>query len=365
MFERLNVKNDILSLNHLEIYSEIQKFRNLVIYLMVIGHRKQLQLLEQAWVSGKLGHAYLLAGPAKVGKKTIALEWLSRIMDAPLGENTAHPDFLFVKPLIDEKTGKAAAEITVGQIRGLIWKLSLKPVMGRFKAAVIDEAHLMNAEAQNALLKTLEEPPGDAIIVLVAQNSRRLLDTIRSRCEILQFNFVTDQEMQNWQRSHPCQLDPEAQKEIVKLSFGRPGRLMEFAADKNAIKKWQADEKEFSRVIGGDLADKFNYAKKITDDDTVDLGELVEIWQFYFRSKLLESLKLNFAGVGNLRTSQVSDSCEVGMPRFEFSKSKAGGYTPEKISEILKKILDLNVILQTTNASPRLAIEIFMMSLCL
>jgi len=96
-----------------------------------------------------LAHAYILSGPARLGKKTIALQWLSEIIGIPLSISIAHPDFNFVAPLKDPKTDQKAAEITVAQIRNLINKLSLTPIAAPFKAAIIDDAHLMNIEAQN------------------------------------------------------------------------------------------------------------------------------------------------------------------------------------------------------------------------
>jgi len=125
---------------------------------MVVGHQKQLDFLYQATLGGRLSHAYIFSGPAQVGKKTTALEWLSHVFSTNLREDRAHPDFSFISPLIDPKTGVANKEIEIGQIRSLIEKLQLKTSSAPFKAAIVDQAHLMNAEAQNALLKTLEEP---------------------------------------------------------------------------------------------------------------------------------------------------------------------------------------------------------------
>ena len=323
--------------------------------MAIVGHQKQLKFLEAARASGRMGHAFIFSGPDETGKKTVALEWLGQILETKLNEGGAHPDFLFVGPLADPKTGKIAGEITVEQIRGLIRKLYLKPSIGKYKAALIDEAQAMNAEAQNGLLKTLEEPPGDAVIILVTPDSRRLLETIRSRCQTLRFNFVGGKDIEILAKDlvskNGNKLGEELADEAVKISFGRPGRLAGFINDPELIKRWQASEKEFSRIIKSDLPERFIYGAKIAESENI--SETLEIWQAYFRNLMLELLvdKKNAAIMPG--PSQ--------KPQFVFSKIKENPLTPEKISAILKKIHDLTVTLQTTNASPKLAIENFML----
>jgi len=329
--------------------------------MVIVGHQKQLWFLQAAQESGRLGHAFIFSGPDETGKKTAALEWLSGIFGVPLSAGTAHPDFLFVAPLFDEKTEKIAKEITVDQIRGLIRKLSLKPSLGKYMAAVIDGAHLMNAEAQNALLKTLEEPPGDALIILIARNSQRLLETIRSRCQTMQFGLAGAKELEIMAKdlvsNGAIKSGEDILKEAVDLSFGRPGRLVKFIADPSLIEKRRADAKEFARIAKSDLAEKFIYAAKVAESENA--VETIEIWQYYFRNLLLEAL--NPAKVAPCDPAR----CDLGKtePQFAFSKAKANPLTAEKISAILKKIHALSVTLQTTNASPKLAIENFMLDL--
>jgi len=305
----------------------------------IVGHQKQLQFLQTAQNSGRLSHAYIFSGPEKIGKKTAALEWLSRVFQTPLNERIAHPDFFFVAPLTDEKTGAVSQEITVGQIRELIRKLALRPSLGKYKAAIIDEAQLMNDHAQNCLLKTLEEPPGDALIILVASDSRRLFETICSRAEILQFNFVPRKEIadfaKNYVSSRGIKLSEPLLNEAIDLAFGRPGRAVDFINNPEQIKKRRQIEREFTLVVKSELPERFTYAKKIAESQDNGFNEVIEIWQNYFRNLMLQSL----------------------------NKTDSDSSPARKIANTLKKIHDLSVILQTTNASPRLAIENFMLEL--
>jgi len=222
---------------------------------------------------------------------------------------------------------------------------------------VIDDAHLMNAEAQNAILKTLEEPPGDALIILVARNSQRLLETIRSRCQIIQFGLAGAKELEIMAKdlvsNGAIKSGENILKEAVDLSFGRPGRLVKFIADPSLIEKRQADAKEFARIVKSDLAEKFIYAAKVAESE--NLVEIIEVWQYYFHNLLLEALR-------GKKDETVTSAGEQKI-QFAFSKVKANLLTPKKISDILKKIHALSVTLQTTNASPKLAIENLMLDL--
>jgi len=269
---------------------------------VIVGHSKQLRYLQAVKDGGLSSHAWIFSGPDKVGKKTAALEWASEILGFSAGEKTAHPDFLFTAPLVDEKTGKSAGEITVAQIRELIAKMALAPA-GKCKITIIDSAHLMNEEAQNCLLKTLEEPPGASLMILIAENDRRLFATVRSRCQIVKFKFLPQSEMEALAEKLAGEIGSriaaEETKEIAEISFGRPGRLVDFLKNPEELEKWRAAEKEFAGVVRGDLAQKFAYAKKITDDEKekikeadawITLGEILEIWQNHFRRLLLEAL---------------------------------------------------------------------------
>jgi len=142
----------------------------------------------------------------------------------------------------------------------------------------------MNIEAQNALLKTLEEPPGLAIIILITSNYFRLLETIRSRCQIVQFNFVSSQEM----AAFPGLQGKSNQNEILHLSFGRPGRMVEFATDPACLQEWQNKIVEFSHIINANLPTRFAYVAKVAQ--SLNLEEWLEIWQVYFREQMLDAI---------------------------------------------------------------------------
>ena len=160
----------------------------------IIGHQKQLGILRAGLTSERLHHAYLFVGPEGVGKRTVAtalakaIHCQSRTGDfcgecvncARIADGN-HPDVRVVVALSDKK------EIGIPQIRDIERDLGYRSFTGKRKIVIIDPATLLNAAAQNALLKTLEEPPQQSLIILLAASVGALLPTLRSRCLRLTF----------------------------------------------------------------------------------------------------------------------------------------------------------------------------------
>ena len=150
-------------------------------------------ILKRALENRTLAHAYLFSGDAGVGKKLTALALAASVNCADTGPDgacgrcpscrkvaaQAHPDVHMLVPDGDE--------IKIDQIRQIQSELSLKPFEGDKKVLIVDGAEQMNQAAANAFLKTLEEPPGDALLILIAAMPQRLLSTIRSRCQEIRF----------------------------------------------------------------------------------------------------------------------------------------------------------------------------------
>ena len=129
--------------------------------------------------NGKINHAYMFEGIEGVGKETFANELAALLLEGNNLENI--PDCIRIKP--------DGNSIKIAQIRNLQSDIVIKPHK-KYKIYIIDKAEKMTVEAQNALLKTLEEPPEYAIIILIANNKESLLPTIKSRCEIIKFTPI-------------------------------------------------------------------------------------------------------------------------------------------------------------------------------
>ena len=157
----------------------------------LIGHAERTQRLRAAARRGP-AHAYLLHGPEGVGKRAIADAFAAFLLCEQANDDACdtcrqctrtragtHPDLHVVIREEDRR------DIRIEQVRALVRWLTLRPMMANRKVAIIDGAHLLNEQGQNALLKTLEEPPGAGVVVLVATRRSQLLPTVRSRCQAI------------------------------------------------------------------------------------------------------------------------------------------------------------------------------------
>jgi DNA polymerase-3 subunit delta' len=167
-------------------------------FKQIVGHPKQLETLRLALAHERLHHAYLFVGATGVGKKTIGLslakaihcsvaigDFCGECVDCARIQDGNHPDVRVIEPLAGKK------EISIQQIRELEKELNLRSFSGNKKIVILDPATLMNLPSQNALLKTLEEPPKDSLLVLIAPNLGGLLPTLRSRCLRVSFAPLT------------------------------------------------------------------------------------------------------------------------------------------------------------------------------
>ena len=239
---------------------------------------KQWELFKKMVKLGRIPHALLFSGQSSE-KRKIALEFIKLVNDGEIQEG--HPDLYIVEPK-DVPT----QEIKISQIRELQAKLSLKPYSAPFKSVIIDSAHTLNREAQSAFLKLLEEPKGKTIFILITNYPDLLLPTILSRVEHFRFH---------------SSLTPltDSQKKLIS---------------------------EMLEVKKGDLAERFQYAKELSESFR-DLREVLETWLRHFRTILLQN---------------------PNQPH---------------IIKTLKNIQTIHFLLSTTNINSRLALEILMLEL--
>ena len=168
----------------------------------IIGHQQITEQLQHAVASDRIAGAYLFVGPTGVGKETVAryfaqLIFCQQDIQPPTVCGTClacrkvdsgnHPDLQFIQP--------DGSELKIGQIRELQKQIIYEPLEANWKVYILTDVDRMNDYAENALLKTLEEPPASSVLILLTSNIRALLPTTRSRCQILQFHPMPTQEL--------------------------------------------------------------------------------------------------------------------------------------------------------------------------
>ncbi|SCY17302.1 DNA polymerase III subunit delta' [Thiohalorhabdus denitrificans] len=225
----------------------------------LIGQEAPVARLEATLQSGQVPQGLLLAGPRGTGKATAARWMAARLLcrrgpgQPPCGEcppcrhrlaGTA-PD-LIALPTEGEE------EIRVDPLREMVAQVQLTPQESRLRVVILDPAEAMGAHAANALLKVLEEPPGEVVFLLVSHRSDQLLPTIRSRCQLLRFGAVPAEEVEQW-LAETHGLSGEDPRLAARMSGGAPGRALEWArrslvAERDAV----LEGLEAARARGGE-----------------------------------------------------------------------------------------------------------------
>lgn len=291
--------------------------------LNIIGHEKVKIKLEKIIESNSISHAYLFSGKEGIGKKTLAIEFAKSIM---CNESTNFDYCGNCESCITFESGNdfkiifpTKNVIKVDEIREFCGELFLKPTKTSHKVFIIDDAECMNEQAQNALLKVLEEPPLYATIILITSNKEKLLNTIKSRVVDVQFDFLSNEEI----------------KKILD------SRNIEYAED--AIKYANGSLKKALDFVNDEL---FDIAKEV--------AKLLETKDFLAVNRKFEEIKADKKLKPN-----IAMILEKAMQIFfmKFRNEKNYDYTNiEKLEETIQKI--------KRNANVDLALDSLMVELC-
>lgn len=222
----------------------------------LVGHEVAERAFLDAWVSGRLAHAWLICGPRGIGKASLAYrmarfvlsgggdggglfggppESLDISSDHPVVRRVAsggHADLKVIeRGWADDKKTKLKSEIPVDEVRGVGGFLSLTPAEGGWRVVIVDAVDELNRSGANAILKILEEPPRNALLLLVSHSPGRLLPTIRSRCRRLPLKPLSDQQVVALLLDHRPDLDQSDALAIARLAEGSIGKALALDAE--------------------------------------------------------------------------------------------------------------------------------------
>jgi len=219
----------------------------------LFGHEAAEQVLLDAWSSGRFSHAWLICGPKGIGKATLAYRLARFVLaggggpslfgdkpssllippDHPVFRRVAargHADLDVVeRGWADDRQTRLRSEIVVEDARGIGSFLSLTPAEGGWRIVIIDSADEMNRNAANAVLKVLEEPPRNALMILVSHSPGRLLPTIRSRCRRLTLRPLPEEIVSRLLAHHRPELSDEDRAALSRLGEGSIGKALSLA----------------------------------------------------------------------------------------------------------------------------------------
>lgn len=256
----------------------------------LIGHARIREVFTRMLAAGRLPHASLFVGPAQVGKTAMALMLLKETV-APgwTGPLEAHPELVVLRRETDEKTGKDKAAISVEQVREACARFSQTSFSGGRKGMFVEEADALNAAAANALLKTLEEPRGDAVMILRASSVDDVPATIASRCQVIRFQAVPEVEIASALVRRG--VDREEAAALARASHGRPGAALRLLTDGEYRAQEETASEGARRLMREGIAPRLRAAAELLPKDEANKGAValrtLETWERVLREELL------------------------------------------------------------------------------
>jgi DNA polymerase-3 subunit delta' len=314
----------------------------------VYGHDWAVQHLRKSLANGRIRHAYLIVGPESVGKDTLARAFTQTVncthadeAARPCGEcrackliaNGSHPDVVFAE--LD------AGALKIEEVRTVASKIALKPYEARYRVAIFRDFDKARPQAQDALLKTLEEPPPAAILILMAPSTDSLLPTITSRSQVLSLRPAPVDLLRDALVTHRG-ADAKSADLLARLSGGRVGWAIRALEDPSMLEQRAEALNLLDEVVSSNRAKRFDIAEGLSKDK-LSLYPLLELWQTYWRDVLL--------------TAEGNAEAVVNIDRGSAIEGLARRFLPDDALRALKATRHLLGSLHL-NLNLRLALEV-------
>lgn len=329
----------------------------------VVGQTKATSLFQRCLEGETLAHAYLLVGPPHVGKMTLALDLAKALncegSEPPCGACDSCQKIAAAKHADVQVIGladsgnpeaKPQAEISIDQIRQMEHSANFPPFEGRYRVFIIDGAEFLSNEAANCLLKTLEEPVGKVIFILLTINDKLLPTTVVSRCQRLELFPLASAEAEVALNSR-WGVELQRARLLARLSHGCLGWALSAAFDGDLLQQRTEKMDRLLDIIDADCEERFAYASQLAaqfSQNRRSVQEILSLWLGYWRDMLL--IKVG------------CDDIITNADMLAMFIDQAKGYSLIQIRSFIDSIQAAAEQLRQ-NANPRLVLEVLMLDI--
>ncbi len=320
------------------------------------GHEWAVQMLKQHITHDSIRHAYLFSGPPGLGRRTLGLR-LAQAVNCPQPLAPAEPcgkcktcqqiERMQYADLSVIQAEKEGAILKVEQVRTLRQSLVLKPYQGKYRVALFLRFQEANANAANALLKTLEEAPAQAVLILTADTPEQLLPTIVSRCEVLRLRPLPVGIVEASLMEHGA--DQATAYLLAHISSGRPGYAFRLMQDQETLKFRTQRLDDLQSLLKSTRRARFAYAEKLTDrkyEAKERFRETLLLWLSYWRDVMLCAS----GGAAPLTNVDCSEEIQALAGRLSLDEARR---QVEAVEEAIDKL--------ERNVNPRLLAEVLLL----
>jgi DNA polymerase-3 subunit delta' len=320
----------------------------------LFGHEWAVDMLKKHVAKGTTRHAYLFCGPPGLGRRTLALRFAQALncqnpVDAgiPCGQcrdckqiaSMQHADLTVLQA--DSEGGV----LKVDQIRDTRRIMNLKPYQSKYRVAIFLRFQEANDNAANALLKTLEEAPSYAVLILTADNPEQLLPTIVSRCEVLRLRPLPIEEVRKDLESRGVESDRA--RLIAHISGGRPGYARRLIESDSLLEKREERLNDLLTLLPASRVEKFKYADQLSKEKD-SMRQTILFWLSYWRDVMLRTAQAEAPLVNVDRNVEIEEL--AGRLDLSAARSVVG-----KLENALEKM--------ERNVNPRLLAEVLLLDL--
>lgn len=320
----------------------------------LIGHEWAVDMLKKHVAKGTTRHAYLFCGPPGLGRRTLALRFAQalncqnpvdvgipcgRCRDCKQIESMQHADLTVLQA--DSEGGV----LKVDQIRDARRIMNLKPYQSNYRVAIFLRFQEANDNAANALLKTLEEAPSYAVLILTADNPEQLLPTIVSRCEVLRLRPLPIEEVRKDLESRGVESDRA--RLIAHISGGRPGYAHRLIESDTLLEKREERLNDLLTLLPASRVEKFKYADQLSKEKD-SMRQTILFWLSYWRDVMLRTAQAEAPLVNVDRNLEIEEL--AGRMDLSAARSVVG-----KLENALEKM--------ERNVNPRLLAEVLLLDL--